>query len=315
MIAMIAVAALCLGTALFAIYDHSDGQEETYEYSVTNKFASDFTIYLQVDGAEEYVEARYNATATITLPMGSHNVKTYCKIGEEYVLLDDRTRTFTEDVTCNAVKVTVNKGSMFTEEVLNHFTFELSKLNSYCSIASGITGFTEKTEYTATTAEPKKIQSFLSYSSDTVTGIMLAETDYEDYASNAIAVTLSGTATSGSLSLNVNAAQERTFKVFEGAELKIGIKLAHFRDFIYLEPLSTVSNNDGTVNVVFRLGNGQQYALSATDDVLAHLGFAADLKFNTDDTKNPKIVDLTQEGYMVSEGKNSGTIIPLEDVS
>lgn len=119
----------------------------------------------------------------------------------------------------------MNKDAVFTEEVLGHFEFSLSKLNPYYNIPEGITGFTEKTEYTTTTTDAKKIQSFLAFTSDSITGIMIAEKDYTEYASNAVGSTILATASSASLNLNVNKAAERTFKVFDGAEVKIGIKI------------------------------------------------------------------------------------------
>lgn len=95
----------------------------------------------------------------------------------------------------------------------------------------------------------------------------------------------------------------------------MGIKLSHFRDFSLVEPKSTKVNNDGTTEYTFRLGTGQKYYMGCGDNVNDHLSFGGIITFSATESKNPEVVDLTQEGYMVSEGKTGWDIITVDNIT
>ena len=61
----------------------------------------------------------------------NHTIRTYFKDGGNFVELDQRSISITDDVTNAAFfKLGISKAAVFTPEVLEHFDFKFSEMNT-----------------------------------------------------------------------------------------------------------------------------------------------------------------------------------------
>ncbi len=268
-------------------------------YGVKNSTGVDVTLSFY-DGETLIDEKSIIAGATETFELKSGTYDIVTSIGEK--VLDIRSMTIEADWTTTITSVNVNTNGI-DPEAAGLFTVEYTHSNPRYEISTAVTNM-DGNEADETNMTVK----IFEFDGDTVVADLIPT----DAAEGKFAEFINAYTSPANITLNCYKTVSRTILVPAGADVFIGMKVAHFRAFKEVAPASVTTEGDKDV-YTFNLASKQVYALTVdvpTNDNLITLG--AKITFNSDEFTT---LDVVESGLMVAEGKTSKTVVDKPTVN
>jgi hypothetical protein len=266
----------------------------THDYTVTNKgLGFEVTYRVLQDGVlvDEKVIAS-GESATFNLAASTYTFQVY----KGDVLLDERIGEITTDLSMAFNKYTINSRGI-DADAAGKYTVE------YTTSCPKYTICTDLTNIDGNKADETNLDvNIFAYEGDTIVSDVVPNEAGKDIYSEYV----SSATMAGSIILNLYKSAVKTIYVPAGAEVSLGMKVAHFVAFKEVEPES-VTTEGGKDVYTYRLASKQTYALRvnvADNDDLITLG--AKITFGNDDFST---LDVVESGLMVAEGKTSKTTV------
>lgn len=290
----------------FSFFDsenETQNEATTYEISITNTLSTDLKFKLDNGSLDDFTAG---SKLDKTVSEGKHVFRIYKSDGS--TLLDERTADISDAKDYSLTLITMRK----------NFSLDKTEIDAEFELTNPWFSFAKDYEVKNIEGEVVTVDSIYE---ETVKGIIgyyaeslvvdLIPKNLNEYAENVCTNAFTGA--SGTLTLTINQTQSKEITVFDDVELFVGIKVAHFKDFKEIDPVTKTGNGDGTKTYEYKLGKGQEYGLKANGDSDKYLTFSARL------TKSGSwnSLDLTIDGLMINDkdGRTAKTTLSRFDVS